>query len=81
LFHLGRIQTLIATIATTIITITTTIITIIAAAAAAGAAVLSFPLYTVTVTMLGKLLNKTTGSERPHRCCRIEYSSAYRPHA
>jgi len=74
LFHLGRIQTLIATI-------TTTIITIAAAAAAADAAVLSFPLYTVTVTMLGKLLNKTTGSERPHRCCRIEYSSAYRPHA
>jgi len=75
LFHLGRIQTLIATIITIIITIAA------AAAAAADAAVLSFPLYTVTVTMLGKLLNKTTGSERPHRCCRIEYSSAYRPHA
>jgi len=74
LFHLGRIQTLIATI-------TTTTTTIVAAAAAAGAAVLSFPLYTVTVTMLGKLLNKTTGSERPHRCRRTEYSSAYRPHA
>jgi len=78
LFHLGRIQTLIATITTTI---TTIILTTAAAAAAAGAAVLSFPLHTVTVTMLGKLLNKTTGSERPHRCCRIEYSSAYRPHA
>jgi len=76
LFHLGRIQTLIATITTTIITVAAA-----AAAAVADAAVLSFTLYTVTVTMLGKLLNKTTGSERPHRCCRIEYSSAYRPHA